>query len=37
MKERKNPITAEGNTYGSFSFKGRSLFQTRDKNEALAP
>lgn len=37
MQKRKNPITAEQNTDGSFSFKGRSLSPTRDKNEALAP
>ena len=37
MKERENPIKAERNRDGSFSFKGRSMSPTKDKNEALAP
>ena len=36
-KERENPITAVMNQDGSFTFKGRSLSITVDKNAALAP
>ena len=37
IKEYKNPVTVTKNADGTFTFHGKSLSPTRDKNAALAP